>query len=420
MTLEIATSESFDHKVRRALREIKLRERSKKRQLTDDLPILKKILTTFQPINSIKEDFLVGGIDGSGVPPLLRYDDIMIHIITANLAVYNTSPRTDQIMKHVPLTGSSTIPERGQLIEAFWISMEDSLTWKYIEEFIRQIYMVKDVNELLFSFFSDVTGAQVSSLRDIAKLGLRIDSLEQIATLPPASDIRHIHDLMRTITEFALAKRAIESNLSLKYLFMDTSLTLLIPKGRKYSRLIDDYLKRDLCMRARKRDIILLWVSKTHTIPCASSISDLAEKEFGKDALWFCRITGDEDPEGRLSILHDRHYVPPVAAVTYIFRFSRDSPIFRLDLDRNWWKENIYNAKNTSMKENERKLFGEIEYISRDARWFGYPVPLSFAHINCRVSREEAALMIERAISIAKEEGFDDEKLIDPRSRIGL
>lgn len=420
MTLEIAVSESFDRKVRNALREIKLRERSKKTELNQDLPVLKKILTPLQPINAVKEDFLIGGVDGSGVPPLLRYDDIMIHIITANLAVYNTSARTDQIIKHVPLTDSSPIPDRGQLIEAFWISMENSLTWRYIEEFIKRIYMLKNVNELLFPLFGDVAGAQVSSLKDIAKLGFRITSLEQIATLPSASDILHIHDLMRSITEFALARRAIESNLSLKYLFIDTSLTLLIPKGRKYSRLIDDYLKRDLCKRAKERDTILLWVSKTHTIPCASLIADLAEKEFGKDALWFCRITGDEDPEGRLSILRDRHYVPPVAAVTYIFRFSRDSPIFRLDLDRNWWKENMYDEKATSMKENEKRLFGEIEYISRDARWFGYPAPLSFAHINCRVSKEEASLMIERAISIAKEEGFDDEKLIDPRSRIGL
>lgn len=420
MALEITTSESFEQTVRRALREIKLREKSKKGQLKDDLPLLKKMLTSFQPLNTLKEDFLVGGVDGSGIPPLLRYDDIMIHIITANLAVHNTGSNTDQIMHHVPLTGFPPIPEGGRLIEAFWISMENNLTWKYIEEFVKRVYVVKNINEVLFPLFGDVTGTQVSSFKDIAKLGLRIDSLENIATLPPASDSRHIHDLMRSITEFALAKRAIESNLTLKYLLIDTSLTLLIPKGRKYSRLIEDYLKRDLCMRARKKGTILLAISKTHTLPCASSIADLAEEEFGKDALWFCRMTGDEDPEGRLSILRDRHYVPPIAAVTYIFRFSRDSPIFRIDLDRNWWKDNIYNEKIQDMKKNEIKLFSEIEYISRDARWFGYPIPLSFAHINCKVSREVASLMIERAISIAKEEGFDDEKLIDPRSRIGL
>ncbi|MFX1598592.1 MAG: DNA double-strand break repair nuclease NurA [Promethearchaeota archaeon] len=420
MALEITTSESFEQTVRRALQEIKSREEFKKGQLKDDLPLLRKMLTSFQPVNNLKEDFLVGGVDGSGIPPLLRYDDIMIHIITANLAVHNTGSHGDQIMQHVPLTGFPPVPEGGQLVEAFWISMENSLTWKYIEDFIRRVYAIKNVDELLFPLFGDVTGVQVSSFKEIAKLGLRVDSLEQIATLPPASDSRHIHDLMRSITEFALAKLAMESNLSLKYLLIDTSLTLLIPKGRKYSRLIEDYLKRDLCMKARRNGIILLAVSKTHTIPCASLIAELAEKEFGKDALWFCRMTGDEDPEGRLSILRDRYYVPPVAAVTYIFRFSRDSPIFRLDLDRNWWKENVYDEKIQDMKKNERKLFSEIEYISRDARWFGYPTPLSFAHINCKVSKEVASLMIERAISIAKEEGFDDEKLIDPRSRVGL
>ena len=58
MALEITTSESFEQTVRRALREIKLREKSKEGQLKDDLPLLKKMLTSFQPLNTLKEDII--------------------------------------------------------------------------------------------------------------------------------------------------------------------------------------------------------------------------------------------------------------------------------------------------------------------------------------------------------------------------
>jgi len=132
-------------------------------------------------------------------------------------------------------------------------------------------------------------------------------------------------------------------------------------------------------------------------------------------------LPGRDDPDRReLHILEGRGQIPPTHGVTYLFRFSDEMPVLRVDFDRFWWEENIQSQNKKEQKEREIKLFQEIDFLSHDARWYGYPCPLSFAHLLSTIDWESRQFLIERAVTIAKEEGFDEDKIIPFRSRIGI
>lgn len=429
MSLERLFTKEFENTIRRVLKEIKEKhETLAEVRLEKDIKTIEdKLLTSFKPFPKdviFKEDFRVGAIDGSGVSPLLRYDDIMVHLVTAYLSVHTTGTKTNSPMKKVEVTDYPPIPDGGRLIEAFWFSMDEGQMWNYLEKFINRTYMINNLDTLLYPYFSDISGRKIESINDIIELlgpkYKNITGIKDLVILPPATSIRIIHDLLREITELSLAKRVLKSGLSIKYLLLDTTMTLLIPKGIIHPNLITDYMLRDVVYEARKKNTIVIAIAKSHTIPCTNAIAKIAEEKFGKNAHWFCRLPGDEDPEGKLKILEGRRYIPPRGAVTYIFRFSPTMPVFRLDLDRKWWEKNIYSDNLKEMKENEKTLFRELDFMSHDARWYGYPAPLSYAHDGCTIKDVEGILLIEQAISIAKEEGFEEEKLITPRKLIGI
>ena len=95
-------------------------------------------------------------------------------------------------------------------------------------------------------------------------------------------------------------------------------------------------------------------------------------------------------------------------------------PVLRIDFDRIWWNRNILSLDEERSRTKEIQLFQEIDFISHDARWYGYPCPLSFAHLLTMIAGEGRELIAEQAITIAKEEGFDEERLIPARGRIGI
>jgi len=109
---------------------------------------------------------------------------------------------------------------------------------------------------------------------------------------PPSSDVQRVQDHVRWMAEAALAKRALDSQLELKYLFLDGALTLLMREGRKYPVLLPNYMIRDVCTRARRKGTIVAAVSKSHSIPCWRLIADLAKSIYGVGFRWFCRLPG--------------------------------------------------------------------------------------------------------------------------------
>jgi len=415
----------FDQSLRETLRQIRGRGKDQAEKFEKDKPILEKLLTRFNPFPAdhvFKEDFLVGAVDGSGVAPLLQYEDVIVHLVTANLALYDTNTRQGEPMKSV---GMDQIPiqSNGRLTEAFWISMDETQKGQRFLDFIERAYDVDDVNEILYAFFSEIKRRPITSIKELQEYPefRRVKSLKEVVVFPPALATSRIQDHVRWIAEAALAKRALESKLNLKYLFLDGALSLGMGREQRFPILVPNYMVRDVCVRARKKGTTVAGVSKSHTIPCWGLIADLARDHFGRGCHWFCRLPGDQGPEGKkLNILKGRRQIPPTNAVTYLFRFSDDMPVLRIDFDRIRWNRNILSIDEDRFRMNEIQLFQEIDFLSHDARWYGYPCPLSFAHLLTTIAGEGRALVMDQAITIAKEEGFDEEKLIPARARIGI
>jgi len=416
----------FDRTLRQSLREIKAREECQEEMFEKDKPLFKDLITPFEPLRPghiFEEDFLVGAVDGSGVAPLLQYEDVYIHLVTANFTLYSTNTRQGSPIKSLQISGLPPLPDGGKLTEAFWIPLDERHEKERFLSFARKVYDVKDVKEIFYAFFSEVEGRPIRSLEEIhSNPKFRgIKHLEDLVIFPPSSDVQRVQDHIRWMAEAALAKRALDSRLELKYLFLDGALTLLMREGQKYPILLPNYMIRDVCARARRKGTVVAAVSKSHSVPCWGLIADLAKSIYGVGFHWFCRLPGGEDPDGRrLRILEGRGQIPPTHGVTYLFRFSDMMPVLRVDFDKFWWEENIQSQDRRTQTEREIRLFQEIDFLSHDARWYGYPCPLSFAHTLTTIDWQGRELLIERAITIAKEEGFDEEKIVPFRSRIGI
>mgnify|MGYP000527656757 CR=1 FL=1 len=416
----------FERTLRQSLREIKERGKSQQEKFERDKPLFKDLITPFAPLPAghvFEEDFLVGAVDGSGVAPLLQYEDVYIHLVTANFALYSTNTHGGSLIKSIRITGMEPLPDGGKLTEAFWIPLDEGREKERFMSFAGKVYGLADVNEVLYAFFSEVEGRPIRSIEEI-RLNPKfrhVRGVEDLVIFPPSSDVQRVQDHIRWMAEAALAKRALDSQLNLKYLFLDGALTLLMREGQNHPILLPNYMIRDVCARARRKGTVVAAVSKSHSVPCWGLIADLAMFLYGVGSHWFCRLPGRDDPDGReLHILEGRGQIPPTHGVTYLFRFSDEMPVLRVDFDRFWWEENIQSQNKRVQREREIRLFQEIDFLSHDARWYGYPCPLSFAHLLSTIDWESRQFLIERAVTIAKEEGFDEDKIIPFRSRIGI
>ena len=135
---------------------------------------------------------------------------------------------------------------------------------------------------------------------------------------------------------------------------------------------------------------------------------------------WFIRIPTISRDNYILNILKDRPHIPPAYGVTYLFHFSSEVPILRIDLHEKWWKENIYSKDKKKEKENEINLFKDIDWLARDVRYYGYFFDLAFAHNTTIVRFPERDDVAERMIDYFTEKGEDPKMFIHPRKRLGL
>ncbi|MGY5856376.1 MAG: hypothetical protein RTS72_07225, partial [Candidatus Thorarchaeota archaeon] len=230
-------------------------------------------------------------------------------------------------------------------------------------------------------------------------------SREQLLTNPT------VHEEIRKTSEYAAARRILMSDIQPKYLLIDGALSVFMHFVRHYPSMPSGFMLRDVCALARQKNVVVCAVSKNHTIPFAHRIAGMAREVFGETAKWFCHLPSKEDPEGGLHIYEDRTYIPPMLAVPYLYSFSRDNRPSRIDFDRIWWLENIFVPGDPgATRANEKTLFAELEFMSRDARWYGYPVPLALAHESCKVSYEDLRLAKEVCMDVRSEMGLERRK----------
>ncbi|MEM2143059.1 MAG: hypothetical protein QXQ81_07385, partial [Candidatus Thorarchaeota archaeon] len=280
-------------------------------------------------------------------------------------------------------------------------------------------------NELIAQFLeerrsSNSRSSGVSETRRVGHLE-RPDTMEDLISRPWSLSHSMIHDELRRVSELAAARRAIMSTMKPKYLMLDGSMSVFLDPHDKLPLMPSGFMLRELSSLARKENVILCAVSKRHTIPFAHKIAQLAADRFGKNSKWFCFLPGNEDPGGVLHIYEEHAYIPPYLAVPYLFSFSATNRPSRIDFDRLWWKKNIFvEGDADATRENEMSLFRDLEFMSRDARWYGYPVALALAHETCKVSFSDIQLAREICSDVLHELGLDSRIANEPREDYGL
>jgi hypothetical protein len=385
----------------------------------DEARIREKLLSKIDPYPSdviLDKDFLVAAIDGSGTESLVTIDDVRVHLLSTSTVVLDTSTNSDSVFSYIDR--SILEGELGEQphIDAHWHSGVRNDAREKMAESLAEIYPLKDVISIILPFFRDYTGGKISSFSDISgtEFAPSSERLREMASLISREQVltnATVHEELRKVSEYAAARRLLESDLCPKYLLLDGAMSIFMHFVRHYPSMPSGFMLRDLCSLARQKGVILCAVSKNHTIPFAHRIANVARDKFGDGAKWFCHLPSTEDPGGGLHIIEERTYIPPMLAVPYLFSFSRDNRPSRIDFDRIWWLQNIFvDGDPRETRENEQALFRELEFMSRDARWYGYPVALALAHESCKLSYEDLRIAKEIVRDVRHELGFEDRK----------
>ncbi|MHA1686796.1 MAG: hypothetical protein ACTSYD_10410 [Candidatus Heimdallarchaeaceae archaeon] len=406
-----------------------------------DIDTLKRKLVTFDPLPTVcnKEDFNVAAIDGSGAETLISLNDMSIHLFTASFAADKTKFQqgtTEQLQPHLPIC---TFPEgvlklvllREDKTDEVWKDFLDFILYNYgdsLGNIVRRVlYDLIGIKYRIVQRTISVPPAnsdeELFQLAAQAKFKLRSKNLDKFSTWmvsPNPNQSRGWFEQFREVLEYSLAHALLQSDIKFKYIFLDGSMNMLMSPGQDQPRLAPNYLLRDLAIKSLKKGTCLTAVSKTTSFPFAYRIAQDLEKELGKERKWFVRIPTGGQNEQRLNILANRPHIPPMYGISYLYHFSSDVPLLRIDFDSTWWKKNIQGKTSKETKEKEIELFQDIDWLAREVRYFGYFFDLAFAHDSTIIRFPDRDKIAEMLIDYFVEKGEDYQTFIHPRRRLGL
>lgn len=419
--LDKILTEKFRKTLRSVFKDIQHNQnrRELEKLVEDELRIKEKLLATVNPYPSdvvLGDDYLVAAVDGSGTDRFVVHDDIRVHMLSTSTVVLDTNTRSEFFF--APIDKIHLENELGEQpdIDAHWHSSVPRDARKKMTESLENIYPQKNIVDLVLPFFRDYSNGKIDSFSDFsdtefASASKKLREMEDLVSRSQSLTNIVIHDELRKVSEYAAIRTLLTSDIDPKFVLIDGAMSVFMHPTKHYPSMPSGFMLRDLCSLARQKGVILCAVSKNHTIPFAHKIAKMAKEKFGDGAKWFCHLPSKFDPGGGLRIIEDRPYIPPMLAVPYLFSFSRDNRPSRIDFDRIWWLQNIFvSGDPRTTRENEKALFREIEFMSRDARWYGYPVPLALAHESCKLSYEDLLLAREICRDILKEVGLGDWK----------
>jgi hypothetical protein len=345
---------------------------------------IRKSIRSFKHTNRVDE-FRIAGVDGSGDYPSFSYADSFVYVATASGTVFRTDALHGLVEEQVliePNLDLVWLPEDQEKAEGQWIRAFSSLAGM-------------DAGEVVWeSDYSTLKRAHAGS-------GASLDHL----VLPLASDTSNCGIQLRSCAEWGTALRLIQSEPACRYVLMDTTLSLPFIKTKDNS-LFHEQLKRLCCVRARERGVRLFTVSKSHGLPSIELIEKFAREKLGLPASkvaehWFIRLPVPSVDEWSVEGLIEGRQIPPVGAVSYLFRFHKNTPVMRLDVDRTWWEENLHDHP-----DEEIRVFQELDYCGHDQRAYGYPFPIKACHDRTRLSNAERLVMKKQIIDAAVAKGM--------------
>ena len=383
MPAHIPISQKFQEKAQ-ALAEEMASWESKPRldEATEDR--IRTGIRSFCHTNAVPE-FRIAGVDGSGDYPSFSYADSFVYVATASGTVFITEALHGLVEERVlvePNLELVWLPEDREKAEGQWLAAFASLSSKPVADIIRE---------------SDYANLK----RKHAGSGAAVDDL----VLPRASDTSNCGIQLRSVAEWGTALRLIESDPPCRYVLMDTTFSLPFIKT-KDSSLFHEHLKRLCCVRARERQVNLFTISKSHGLPSIELIENLAREAQGLPAgkaaeHWMLRLPMEGLDDWKVDGITEGRQIPPIGAVTYLFRLHKNTPVMRLDMDRVWWEEHYQGDPVT-----EQRVFCELDYCGHDQRAYGYPFPIKACHDRTRLSMAERTVLRKRIIDAAVAKGM--------------
>ena len=333
------------------------------------------------------------GIDGSGDFPAVSYADSFVYVTVANGAIYET-----EITSGLQELESDINP-----IALF--------TWLPEDQWTREDAYDQAFAELAGMSLDDVI--QKSDFRILkAQESHRpnnVDVLIRELIRPHASDYGNIAIQLRSAGEFGIALRYIQSAEKSDYVLVDTTLSLpsvILPTGS----LFYEHVKRLCCVEARDRGIGFYALSKSHGLPSMDLIEEVvrekADLEAGKNAEhWYLRIPKRDQDGWELSLAEGRR-LPPAGAVTYLIRFHKNTPVLRLDMDKQYWLTYVKGENDAETQESELRIFKDLDYACHDQRSYGYPYPIKASHDRASLTKQERISLRKQIIDAAVKAGM--------------
>jgi hypothetical protein len=345
---------------------------------------IREAIKPFSHTNT-SETFRIAGVDGSGDYPSFSYADSFVYVATASGTVFRTDSLHGLVEEQVlvePNLELVWLPEDQSKAEGQWLKAFSSLAGVEAGEVVRQ---------------SDYTALKRAHAGSSAPLNALV--------LPRASDTSNCGIQLRSCAEWGTALRLIESDPPCRYVLMDTTLSLPFIKTKENS-LFHEQLKRLCCVRARERAVCLFTISKSHGLPSIELIENIAREQIGLPASkvaehWFLRLPLPDLDEWTLDGLIEGRQIPPIGAVSYLFRLHKNTPVMRLDMDREWWESRYRNDEGS-----ESRVFEELDYSSHDQRAYGYPFPIKACHDRTRLSNAERLVLKKQIIDAAVAQGM--------------
>ena len=366
----------------------------------DEIKELTDQAVSFEHCARPDHEFLIAGADGSGDFPCVCYGDSVVYLVTAMSRLYEAK---DGPLTEVPVSAEDVVdflwlPEdkakaRTQFLNTFALLLGDTL---------ENICEKSDYFEL-----AKKHGKGVSSPVDL------LDTL----ILPGAHESNNIGIQLYSTAEAGALIRLMQSLIKAGkpnkpiYILEDT--TLALPMVTAKSTLFFEIAKRYACEFARENGFTYMTLSKSHNMPHMDLIEDEIRKEKPSGEHWFIRIPSKATGEAKPSFLGTRT-IPPVGAVSYIFKLHNTTQPMRLDMSLKYWQQYIRCDDKKEQKCREIQLFRDLDFASHDQRSYGYPYPIKACHDMASLTDDERVAMRNQIIDEAVKAGLKRKNFVDP------
>ena len=365
----------------------------------DETKELTEHLVSFSHCAQPDHEFMIGGADGSGDFPCVAYNESVIYLVTSTARLYKTGAN---VLNEVEVKDND-------IVDFLWVP-EDKEKGR--------IQFLNTFSSLMGSPLEDVC-----SYSDYFELTKRYKGISDASALtekliiPAAHDANNISIQLYSVAEPAVLVKLMRQMKDTKpagqpvYIIEDT--TLALPMATSKSTLFLEIAKRYACEYARKHGFVYMTISKSHNMPHMDQIEDEIAKVNPSGEHWFIRIpspsTGDRKPE----FLGTRT-IPPLGAVSYIFKLHNSTQPMRLDMSLRYWQENIFSEDKDEQRRREIQMFRDLDFASHDQRCYGYPYPIKASHDMASMTDDERVALRNQIIDEAVKAGLKRKNFVDP------